>query len=100
MRKKRPFLTETVNGYQKGLEEFTRQNREDSRKNCVWIYRPWCKGCGICIAVCPKKVLEMDPEDRAVVAHPETCTFCGMCEINCPDFCITLGAMEPEEKKK
>jgi len=31
------------------------------------INREWCKGCGICVAFCPKKVLELDEiaKDRA-----------------------------------
>ena len=28
------------------------------------IYRDWCKGCGICVALCPKKVLELDDQDK------------------------------------
>jgi len=54
------------------------------------IYYKWCKGCGICVAFCPKHVLEFDDEEqRPLVARPEDCIQCGMCELRCPDFAIT-----------
>jgi 2-oxoglutarate ferredoxin oxidoreductase subunit delta len=28
------------------------------------ISRDWCKGCGICVELCPKKVLELDDKDK------------------------------------
>jgi 2-oxoglutarate ferredoxin oxidoreductase subunit delta len=56
----------------------------------------WCKGCGLCVFVCPKKVFAMskDPSPRgyfpAIAEHPENCVACGQCEILCPDLAITL----------
>ena len=32
----------------------------------VLVRREWCKGCGICIAMCPKKVLEAGPDGKAL----------------------------------
>ena len=56
----------------------------------VMIYKKWCKGCGICVAFCPKQVLDFDEtEQRPVVARPEDCIQCGLCELRCPDFAIT-----------
>ena len=54
------------------------------------INRGWCKGCGICIAFCPKSVLELDAEDKAVAARPEDCICCLMCELRCPDLAIEV----------
>ena len=34
------------------------------------IERDWCKGCGICVAFCPKKVLAMDNQDKATAHLP------------------------------
>ena len=56
----------------------------------VMVYYDWCKGCGICVAFCPKAVLEFSDElGKPVVARPEDCIQCGMCELRCPDFAIT-----------
>jgi 2-oxoglutarate ferredoxin oxidoreductase subunit delta len=60
----------------------------------VVVYNRWCKGCGICIAFCPTKVLEMGDEGKAVVARPESCTRCQICELHCPDFAITVRRKE------
>ncbi|MDO4720353.1 MAG: 4Fe-4S binding protein [Peptostreptococcaceae bacterium] len=49
----------------------------------------WCKGCGICVAFCPKKVLGLEHEKIAVL-YPEKCIKCGQCELRCPDYAIYL----------
>jgi len=55
-----------------------------------------CKGCGLCIAVCPKKVLEISGEVNskgyfpAYQARPEDCVFCSTCCIMCPDVAISI----------
>jgi len=52
----------------------------------IIINRDWCKGCGVCIHFCPKEVLEKDPFDKVVVAHPENCICCRLCELRCPEL--------------
>lgn len=56
----------------------------------ISVYRDWCKGCGICAALCPKKVLSRNEEGGPVVADPDACIGCGWCELHCPDFAISV----------
>jgi 2-oxoglutarate ferredoxin oxidoreductase subunit delta len=55
-----------------------------------------CKGCGLCVAVCPKKVLEISDKVNtkgyfpAYQARPEDCVFCTTCCIQCPDVAIAI----------
>ena len=62
----------------------------------VIVTDDWCKKCGICIAFCPKKVLESDELGRVVVAKPEQCIACKICERLCPDFAINIEVMNDE----
>lgn len=56
------------------------------------INRAWCKGCGICVEFCPKKVLGLKKEKIAVIA--EGCILCGQCELRCPDYAIYIEKEE------
>ena len=58
------------------------------------INRDWCKCCGICVAFCPKKVLELDSMEKATAARPEDCICCGLCELRCPDLAIEVRTEE------
>jgi len=60
----------------------------------VNFYLAWCKRCGNCVAFCPRQALEADEWGYPRLADPERCTACGLCEMLCPDFAITVG--EPE----
>jgi 2-oxoglutarate ferredoxin oxidoreductase subunit delta len=70
----------------------------------VLVYPDWCKGCGICAAFCPSKVMEVSRDGKAVVVREEECINCGFCEIHCPDFAIVVkplvrgGRKRPKEE--
>jgi len=54
------------------------------------INRAWCKGCGICVAFCPKNVLAMNDMDKAEAVLAEDCIACKLCELRCPDLAIEI----------
>lgn len=51
-----------------------------------------CKGCGLCIDVCPRQILQFDKSRlNAIGYHPisvtdmSKCIACAMCARMCPD---------------
>ncbi len=70
-----------------------------------YIDRDRCKGCGLCAAVCPKKVLQISDELNTkgyfpvFQAHPENCVFCATCCIMCPDVALTITEAAEEMAK-
>lgn len=54
------------------------------------VNKDWCKGCGICVAFCPKNVLELK-NGKINIKDFQACIQCGQCELRCPDFAIWLG---------
>ena len=59
-----------------------------------------CKGCHICISICPHGVLKKaDVVDNRgfflpVVADLDACVVCRLCEMECPDFAISVVEVE------
>ncbi len=55
-----------------------------------------CKGCGLCVSVCPKSVLALSDQVNpkgyfpAVQARPEDCNYCALCCMMCPDVAISI----------
>ncbi|MBC7342989.1 MAG: 4Fe-4S binding protein [Clostridia bacterium] len=65
-----------------------------SQTPVITIKDEWCKRCGICIAFCPKQVLEAEKDGKPKAVRPEACTRCEMCELRCPDYAIEVLAPE------
>jgi len=61
-----------------------------------------CKGCELCVNVCPKNVLEISREVNSMgyfpvyQARPEDCIYCTTCCIMCPDVAITINKVDEE----
>jgi 2-oxoglutarate ferredoxin oxidoreductase subunit delta len=54
----------------------------------IQINKDACKGCGICIAMCPVKILEFSDElNKRGVHFPK-------CMIYCPDFAVVVNKDE------
>jgi 2-oxoglutarate ferredoxin oxidoreductase subunit delta len=58
-----------------------------------------CKACGICIALCPEEVFDRDGLGYPVIARPEECTSCLLCELHCPDFALEV-ARRPKKRPR
>ena len=65
--------------------------------NKMTINEEVCKGCGLCISVCPKKILAISPNrinskgyKPSTMTDIAQCIACGMCAIMCPDSAITV----------
>ncbi|NOZ83572.1 MAG: 4Fe-4S dicluster domain-containing protein [Epsilonproteobacteria bacterium] len=69
---------------------------EPLKKPPVKIDLYLCKGCSLCVVVCPTNVLEMVDNPSvwygtvAEVERPEDCIRCFQCENACPDFSIRV----------
>ena len=55
-----------------------------------------CKGCGLCIGACPKKILKMSDETNKQGVHypvcfdEDSCIACTFCATMCPDVAIEI----------
>jgi 2-oxoglutarate ferredoxin oxidoreductase subunit delta len=56
-----------------------------------------CKGCGLCVSVCPKKILKLaggklnrKGHTPVEIIDQEACIGCAFCATMCPDCVITV----------
>ena len=60
----------------------------------IKINRLWCKGCLLCVEVCPKNIYELAQSGKGkreiAAVRPEECTRCMRCVMFCPDMAIEV----------
>jgi len=70
-----------------------------------------CKGCGLCVEVCPKGCIFISEQSNKKGYFPaqsnnHECTGCAMCAIICPDVAIevfrddNIEAVEPRKRHR
>ena len=75
----------------------TKQTAEYKAKHRLAFSEHLCKGCGLCVWICPKKILKLDLDrvngkgyNPAVCNNIDDCIACGMCAKICPDSVIMV----------
>ncbi len=56
-----------------------------------------CKGCGLCVGACPRKIIVLARDvinkkghNPAMITDQEKCIACAFCATMCPDCVITV----------
>lgn len=63
----------------------------------IKINKELCKGCELCVKVCPQQILEMSKELNSkgyfysTVKNQPLCIECRLCCITCPDIAIEMA---------
>jgi 2-oxoglutarate ferredoxin oxidoreductase subunit delta len=72
--------------------------------NRIIIAGDRCKGCGLCVTVCPQKIIALSQQVNSLGYHPaaaamEQCTACTACARICPDVVIEVvkGGVDDEK---
>lgn len=66
----------------------------------ILIDEELCKGCNICVEVCPTNVFELTEQINTkgyYVPHPkfiENCTGCKICDLICPEMAVVLEQID------
>jgi 2-oxoglutarate ferredoxin oxidoreductase subunit delta len=74
-------------------------------KGLIVINANKCKGCGLCIDVCPQKLIELGDFFNNQGYRPATfknsgkCKGCALCAIICPDIAIEVYREAKDEEK-
>ena len=63
----------------------------------ILIYEEKCQGCGLCVEICPKKLLILDKSKvngrghtPVTISDEKSCTQCSLCALMCPDCAIEI----------
>ena len=63
----------------------------------ITVNEALCKGCGLCVTACPKKILILSKDKLnkkghapAEITDQSSCIGCAFCATMCPDCVITV----------
>jgi len=78
---------------------------DKKRRIEIGILTRYCKGCGLCVDVCPQDVLYLENNPNkygimlAAVREERDCSGCLKCVAVCPDAAIEVYRYEREPQK-
>jgi len=55
-----------------------------------------CTGCNLCVRACPTTVFDAREGDIPVIARPDDCQTCFMCELYCPADALYVSPLADE----
>ena len=80
-----------------GIYDIIRRFQGVKRMAKLTFKEELCKGCGLCVTACPKKILAISKTKLNHKGHapveltkPEECVGCASCAMMCPDCVITV----------
>jgi len=65
-----------------------------TNKSATVINQQKCTGCGLCVEVCPDRIITV--EDEIAVVTVERCMECGHCLAACPVEAISVASIDPD----
>ncbi len=67
-------------------------------KRMITLKKDKCQGCGLCIEVCPKKILNIDKSSvnsrgytPIDITDKDSCIACALCAMMCPDLVFEIS---------
>ncbi|MFC1987076.1 ferredoxin family protein [Chloroflexota bacterium] len=80
-----------------------RQDQAQPDHYQIYVLNDRCKGCRICIEFCPKQVIHESTKLNRKGYHTvyadgnNHCLNCGLCELICPEFAISVDQVEEDK---
>jgi 2-oxoglutarate ferredoxin oxidoreductase subunit delta len=62
----------------------------------VVVLSEYCKSCGLCVNICPQKILKIGDKINpkgyytVTVSKPDECVGCKLCGTVCPDIALEI----------
>lgn len=82
--------------YPSKIEKIVDKILKQTDKKIIRI-RSWCKGCGLCVEICPRQAVTINKSGKVELTDPDKCTSCGLCELVCPDFAIIVSKIKRKQ---
>jgi 2-oxoglutarate ferredoxin oxidoreductase subunit delta len=90
------FVSEDEKRVNEEALERRSQKKPSKTKHRITLRPFYCKGCGLCVDICPTGVLILKTNKRSkwgitvIKSAPDYCIGCRLCEQRCPDFAVLI----------